>query len=66
MTDLPEVAHAGTIQVGSVTLRTYVLTDCRRIFDAEDIEALLSAWRRGESPTAAEAEEMANFMRGAT
>ena len=64
MSPLPEVAHAGVIQIGEISLRTYVLDDGRRVVNPEDLEAMLVSWRRGERFTPQEAEQLAAFIRG--
>jgi hypothetical protein len=40
-TDLPCATHSGVLEINGLKLRCYTLNDGRRIFDAEDIHALL-------------------------
>ncbi|PPC95208.1 MAG: hypothetical protein CTY33_00180 [Methylotenera sp.] len=40
-TDLPHATHSGVLEINGLKLRCYTLNDGRRIFDAEDINALL-------------------------
>lgn len=36
--DLPYATHQGTLEVGSLSLRCYTLSNGQRIFDADDID----------------------------
>jgi hypothetical protein len=68
--DLPEAVWEGSFQVFGVPVRAYILSDGRRILNADDVHALL-ADERGGCGTAEEAEAddgmwaMAAFCRGA-
>ncbi len=48
MSDLPKEVSRSEITIAGYRLRVIQLDDGRRIFDAEDFEALMGAWFRGE------------------
>lgn len=53
-----------TYTLGSITLRTSVLKDGRRVVDADDVAALFQAWGDGKTLTSQDAAELAKWARG--
>ena len=64
MSDLSHAVHEGSFTIAGVIVRTYVLSDGRRIMDADDVAALFEAMGAGASPTIEEAEAFARWRAG--
>jgi hypothetical protein len=63
MTDnLPTAIEEGTLDIGGVTLRTYVLDDGRRIINAEDLSKLFVSLAGGTEIAEMEANAFAQAL----
>lgn len=61
----PTATREGAITISGVVLRVYQLDDGRSVIHADDMHALVAAWKSGAAPppTRAEVDAIARYLR---